>query len=309
MREVLIGVPADKLVIIANASNRVDTLARIDTERGLLAAHGEGRVRSGNVGVEEHAVLDLNPLGIDRHAALRHGIEGVCLGACLVDVPAREDVACVWIGFIGVERADVRAVGKRIRRIELAPILLVLDRVAIAVEIAAIHEVDNIRIARVEEADAAHIKASLAVPVRRVATELRVAVHVEPVEVPVDVAEVGIDSVNQGEAAPLEGDVWSLARQRLDVVPHRPRLVLVLVYTERRVLCGHDIEKDDDVVEQLRVLGHPALAMIVGSTVVADDGELIPDWLLIEACDGLDGGPAAALGIAGAVIARPLCPT
>ena len=102
VREVLVGVPADELVIIANASDRVDTLARIYTERSLLAAHGEGRVRSGNVGVEEHAVLDLNPLGIDRHAALRHGIEGVCLGACLVDVPAREDVACVWIGFIGV---------------------------------------------------------------------------------------------------------------------------------------------------------------------------------------------------------------
>ena len=90
---IIVLVPADQLVIVAACVDVFQLLADVQTERGRLIAHVEGRVAAG-VRMEEHAVLLQMPLRVDFNAARGHlgAVKAERTGAGLVDVPAHEVV-------------------------------------------------------------------------------------------------------------------------------------------------------------------------------------------------------------------------
>ena len=62
---------------------------------------------------------------------------------------------------------------------------------------------------------------------------------------------------------------------------------------EIHVFRRHDLQEDDDIVEERAVLRHPALALVIGHAVGAFDREVVGDVLLIRRGDSFDGLPAA----------------
>ena len=117
--------------------------------------------------MQEHTVLDLTPLGIDRQAAIRHRREGIGLRACVVDIPALKDIplGSGRLIVIGAGRAAVRlVVGRQIRVVgdillylQLALGVLARDSVIIAVIVRAVHVVQRIDVAGVITIDIASI--------------------------------------------------------------------------------------------------------------------------------------------------------
>ena len=70
--------------------------------------------------------------------------------------------------------------------------------------------------------------------------------------------------------------------------------MVIRVNVEGHALRRHDIQEYDNIIKKRGVLGHPALALIIGDAVGADDGEVIPDRRFKQGGDGLDGRPVVA---------------
>ena len=106
--------------------------------------------------MQEHAVLDLAPLGIDGDAALGHGSEVIWVRAGTVDVPTLEDVARRSGGLVVV--CTLCVVGRQVRAINNAADLAQLaaasiDGIVVAIDVDAIHEIDLVGVARVVKAN------------------------------------------------------------------------------------------------------------------------------------------------------------
>ena len=143
---ILVEVPPNEDVTVARTGRSTDLIAVGDTEVHSLrlGAPVERGIRFG-VRMQEHAVLDLTPLGIYRHATDGQGAVEVELGcARLVHVPALEHIT----GFGAIEcRAciciEVRTIGDVFHSTQRMG-FLVLQGVVVAIRIDAIHEVDGV---------------------------------------------------------------------------------------------------------------------------------------------------------------------
>ena len=93
--EIRVEEPADELIPVARAGRRADRAAVVDTEAHdlIVGTPVQRRIRRRYVRMHEHTDLRAVPLGVDRDAVDRHGVEGILRGARFVDVPAREGVA------------------------------------------------------------------------------------------------------------------------------------------------------------------------------------------------------------------------
>ena len=93
--------------------------------------------------MQEDAVLDLPPLGVDGYTALRHRIKSIGLVAGFIHKPAFEDEALRNVGrSIILVFGDIRTVSDTVDRLDLA--LAGPDQIAVAVYVSAVHEVDGV---------------------------------------------------------------------------------------------------------------------------------------------------------------------
>ena len=95
--------------------------------------------------------MNLTPLGINRHAAVRHGREVVCMGAGTVNVPALEYIAgrrgwLIVVVSSGIVGSQISAESNVTDLVKLSTTGL-LDWVTIAIKICSIHEVDGVHVA------------------------------------------------------------------------------------------------------------------------------------------------------------------
>ena len=94
-------IPGEELVTVVTGAGRgTDVSAVGDTEVHLLTGGAPEEVILSvglDLGMQEHTVLDLDPLGIDREAALRHSGKGRFHFAGTVSIPAVEDKAHAFL--------------------------------------------------------------------------------------------------------------------------------------------------------------------------------------------------------------------
>ena len=142
-----ISVPAVELIALAHSGGDRDLAAIADAEvHGLASRAPIQRGIRARVRVQEHTVLDLAPLGIDRQSALRHRGEGVLLSTLAIDVPSLENVTgrnCR--GHVTIVRCRVRTVSDILLRSDLAKSILT-QGVVVAINVFAVHEVDGIEL-------------------------------------------------------------------------------------------------------------------------------------------------------------------
>ena len=107
--------------------------------------------------MQEDTVLNLAPLGVDRQTAFRHLIEFSRVCAVVVNVPAFEDITGsrrdIIVNPVLIVAGNIRLISDVVDRIQCPLTGLTADRVAIAVHIDAIQEVDRIVVARIVEVD------------------------------------------------------------------------------------------------------------------------------------------------------------
>ena len=243
--------------------------------------------------MQEHTVLDLTPLCIDRQAAIRHRREGIGLRACVVDIPALKDIplGSGRLIVIGAGRAAVRlVVGRQIRVVgdillylQLALGVLARDSVIIAVIVRAVHVVQRIDVARIVAVDRASTAASPGV-VRSVA-ELGEAYEIKIVLFLGEVTVVRGHFLMLDKALSAVRRIRCLAGKCLDIVIDIFGTVARLIQMERNVLGGHDVDVDKYLIVRGAVLRHPAFALVVRSAIGSDDREIVADALSVESRD------------------------
>ena len=144
--------PAVHPEIITESVGCTDFVAVADTEahglllilRLILVAPIQRFVCAGNVRVQIHTILDLTPLGVDRHVVLRHRVKVIRRRAGLVRIPAFQHVLgaaignlIVGIGLVAVA-ADIKAVPDHTGLSEALRDLLLLQNVVVAVHILTV---------------------------------------------------------------------------------------------------------------------------------------------------------------------------
>ena len=156
----LVKVPANQLVVVTVGIGNLNLLAGVDSERCRLGAELERSVAV-RIGMQEDAVLGLDPLGVDRHA-LRHVCPRRLLRALLVHIPANKGEAFVCglvvVGLAFAVGRDVRTVIDARDLIELATACLVVNGVAVTLDVYAIHIKDVVLKGLVANLDSAALR-------------------------------------------------------------------------------------------------------------------------------------------------------
>ena len=206
LREVLVQVPADKLVTGAPAGGKADRSAPGDTEVHFLAARAPVKAfiigiilcTGTGIGVEEHTVLDLAPPGVDRQTAVRHGhpveVAGVC--AVLIEIPAVKDKSegdLVLGWHVAVVISKVSAVGDVVLHHKLA-LIRFSQRIAVAVHIGAVQEVEGIELPGIVEVDRVDGKTTIRRE-SRIRCLFIETVQIKPVQVLLNISQVSSDGV------------------------------------------------------------------------------------------------------------------
>ena len=103
--QVLVRIPTIELVARSRTERRGNLSADIDAEVHFLVIGAPVKRGVGTrIGMQEHTVLDLYPLGINGNAAIWHGLKFVRMSTVGIDVPAREDESG------GVERRIINVI-------------------------------------------------------------------------------------------------------------------------------------------------------------------------------------------------------
>ena len=152
---------ADEVVFIEDTGRGVYRFAVADTEVHflILAPESVAVVRGRIVRIQEDAVLDLPPLGVDGQAALRHLFEckRIGLSAGFVAIPSLENVTGrsasrnIVVTFVFIVRLQVGSVGNVSNLMQRPLASLAHDTLAVAVVIRAVHVGDTTQAASVEE--------------------------------------------------------------------------------------------------------------------------------------------------------------
>ena len=111
----------------------------------------------GIIHMQEHAVLLLAPFRIDRDAAFGHSGKSVRLRAGAVDIPALENIAgrgVTRIWSVLILRRNISAICNVRLRVNLSHAAF-FHRVAITVDVFAVHEVDGVSVTGVVAIDRA----------------------------------------------------------------------------------------------------------------------------------------------------------
>ena len=266
--------------------------------------------------MQEHTVLDLAPLGIDRHTAFGHRREGIGMRACVVDIPALEDIplGSGRLIVIGAGRAAVRlVVGRQIRAVgdilhyfQLALGVLARDPVPVAVIIRAVHEVQRVDITGIVTIDRRSAAASPGVA--RGVAELGEAYEIKIVLFLGEITVVRGHRLMQDKALSAVRRIRCLAGKCLDIVIDIFGTVARLIQTERNVLGGHDVDVDKYLIVRGAVLRHPAFALVVRSAIGTDDREVVADALPVESRDFLDRGPTRIVLISYSCVRSAISP-
>ena len=107
--------------------------------------------------MQEDTVLDLAPLGVDGQTAFRHLIEFSRMCAVVVNVPAFEDITGglrdIIVSPVFIVAGNIRRKSDVIDRVQCTLACLTADRIAVAVHIYTIQEVDRIVVACIVEVD------------------------------------------------------------------------------------------------------------------------------------------------------------
>ena len=179
----LVCVPTVELIARANTGGSRHLPAVIDAEVHVLGRGAPPEAWVGSrVRVQEHAELNLAPLGVDGQAALGHGGEVIGMRAGIIDVPALKHIARRSSRFEVVSaalvvRRQVCTVGNTADNVKLALTGLGCDAIIVTVVVCAVHVVDGVGITGVVEADSpVVIKARMTLRIiRRICSELRIA--------------------------------------------------------------------------------------------------------------------------------------
>ena len=152
LREFRVKIPAVKRVARQVPTGRfADVTAFADTEIHRLIRSTPVDISACTfriIDMQENTVLLLAPFRIDRYAALGHLVEGVLLRAGTIDVPALENVTGWGLSFIRcvrVVRRDIGAVGNITFCAYLAYTSF-FHRIAVAINVYAIHKIDRINV-------------------------------------------------------------------------------------------------------------------------------------------------------------------
>ena len=128
------------------AVDTADRSAVIDTEAGSLSAEIVFIILDRSIGVQEDAVLDLDPLCIDDQTALRQRRKVRLLRAGVVQIPALHHKAVV-LGLIVLVRTDIRAVSNVLLFLQRRGTRrLSFNRLVVAVHEYAVHVDQRIRV-------------------------------------------------------------------------------------------------------------------------------------------------------------------
>ena len=230
----------------------------------------------------------------------------------------------VLVGNIIIVGGDIAAVGDIISRAELALVDLIGDgntAVIAAVNIDAVHEVYGIDVTGII---AVNVPRITVVPdgiqlcsvgiirLGRISGPAGSALgEAHEIDVVLSLGKEGVLRIYAlilNKAFPVVGPRRRFSGKRLDIVVDGLRGAVRDIQMEGHVRAGHDVDINQHIGVGRAALGSPAFAVIIGRAVVADDGEVGRDVLLIESLDLFDGGPTGALGIAGAVIPLSVIP-
>ena len=289
--------PALEHEAVQKTGRGADLSAVADTEVHILITApvdiAGGTVRI--VRMQEDTILDLPPLGEDSYIALWHLFifKRIGLSAGAVDIPALENVAfrnVICYRFEAVVAGNISTVSDARSNLELALVNLI-DRVAVAVYISAVHEVDLVGHTLVIAID---LRSSAGTP----GIVWRIAILLEASNFNV-VFRLGEESI-VGRHVLVQDKCLSVildslicfVRKCFDIIVDVLRGICRGVQTERDAFRRHDIDVDQHISVRAAVLRLPTLAMVIGHAIATDDREIVANALLIQPCNGFDGLPA-----------------
>ena len=188
---IIVLIPTDQFIIVTRGVDELERFTIAHAERRVLVAHVQRRVL--RIGVQEHAILGFDPLGIDVDAVLGHGnvVEDGRRGALVVQIPSFKGIPrrsrglvilCLALGIIG----QLCAVGDGRRRPSAAVLGYILDFFPVAVDIHAVPVGQRVAVAGVIHFNDGNIKIGIYFAIIRVGISIIAEDAAVPCAVPVE---------------------------------------------------------------------------------------------------------------------------